>query len=175
MRCGVLLILRVLTWFIVAYRRWLSGRGPLRDVRCSFALEESCSAYGLRIARTASGAREAIGRIRRRLRRCRDACLLRDGRRLAWAPVHDRAPGELIAQIRADAEHDAAIARLLVTRRSVARLCGDAAAVQACAGAAAGKPRVVCRPSAMRRWRRRVVTLAYLALAPFVALRDLWP
>jgi putative component of membrane protein insertase Oxa1/YidC/SpoIIIJ protein YidD len=170
----VLLILRVLTWLIVTYRRWLSGRGPLREVRCSFAREESCSAYGLRIARAASGAREAIGRVRRRLRRCREACLLRDGGTLAWAPVHDRPPAELIALMRDDAEHDAAIARMLVTRRSVALLRRDAKAVLACAGAAPGKPRVVTRPSAVRRWRRRVVTLAFLALTPFVALRDLW-
>src|SRR6185436_4096391 len=71
--------LRLLTWMILAYRRFVSGGGPLRGVRCSFAPDESCSAYGLRAARESRTAREALGKIGRRLRRCRDACLVGDG------------------------------------------------------------------------------------------------
>jgi hypothetical protein len=171
----VLLILRVLTWLIVTYRRWLSGRGPLKRVVCSFAREESCSAYGLRIAQTAASARQTIGRIARRLRRCREACLLRDGGDvLSWATIHDLPPRELVAEMERDGEQHTTIARMLVTRRAVALHRGDHAALADCAAAPPGHPRVVMRPSAPRRWRRRLVTFAFLALLPFVGVRALW-
>lgn len=170
----MLLILRILTWLIVTYRRWLSGRGPLRNVRCSFALEESCSAFGLRSARTATSWRQAIGRVARRLRRCREACLVRDGRSLRWATIHDRAPSELIAEMRADGEQANAISRMLVTRRAVALHCGDEVAVEQCAAALPGGPRVVVRGTRARTWRRRFVMIAFLALLPLVGLRGIW-
>jgi hypothetical protein len=174
MRSGVHLILRVITYLIVAYRRWLAGRGPLRRVRCSFALEDSCSTFGLRTAQTASSWRQAIARIARRLRRCREACLVRDGRSLQWATIHDRPPVELIAEMRRDGEPEAAIARMLVTRRAVAFHVGDDAAARECVGALPGTPRVVVRPTRTRTWRRRIVLVAFLALAPLVGLRGLW-
>jgi putative component of membrane protein insertase Oxa1/YidC/SpoIIIJ protein YidD len=170
----VLLILRALVWLITPYRRWLSGRGPLRRVQCSFAAEESCSTYGLRIAREAKHAREAIGRISRRLRRCREACIVRDGRRLTWATIHDRPPGELIAEMQRDGELDLATARMLTTRRAIALHRGDAVAVDACAAALPGKPRVVVRQTRARRWRHRIVVLACLVLLPLFGLRGLW-
>ena len=170
----MLLILRTLTWLIVVYRRWLAGRGPLRNVRCSFALEDSCSTFGLRSAQTATSWRQAIARIARRLRRCREACLVRDGRSLRWGTIHDRPPSDLIAEMRNDGELEPAIARMLVTRRAVALHRGDAAAVSECAGALPGKPRVLVRPTRVRTWRRRVVLIAFLALAPLVGLRGLW-
>jgi putative component of membrane protein insertase Oxa1/YidC/SpoIIIJ protein YidD len=170
----VLLILRILTWLIVTYRRWLSGRGPLRNVVCSFAREESCSAYGLRTAQQASSAPQAMGRILRRLRRCREACVVRDGTTITWATIHDLPPHVLVAEMQQDHELDAAIARMLVTRRAVAKVRGDAAAAAACAAAPRGHPRIVVRATAVRRWRRRFVTLAFLALLPLVGVRGLW-
>ena len=170
----MLLILRALVWLITLYRRWLSGRGPLRRVQCSFAAEESCSAYGLRVAHEAHTARAAIGRIARRLRRCREACLVRDGRTLTWATIHDRPPSELIAEMQRDGELEPAIARMLTTRRAVAVHRGDDAAVGACAAALPGKPRVVVRQPRARRWRHRVAVLACLVLLPLFGLRGLW-
>src|SRR5690606_12105857 len=116
LRSGVPLIQRLLALLIVFYRRWLSGRGPLRKVRCSFAPDESCSAYGLRVARETCSARTAIARIARRLRRCRDAWLVTDGRTLSWTPLHDRSPEEITALMQADGERAAAIERMLHTR-----------------------------------------------------------
>jgi putative component of membrane protein insertase Oxa1/YidC/SpoIIIJ protein YidD len=136
-------ILRLLALLILGYRRWLSGRGPLRRVRCSFAAQESCSAFGLRITRIAASARDAIGRIVRRLRRCRDACLVADGTRITWAPIHDQPPEEIARGMRSDGEHDAAVARMLQTRRAVARWCGDLDAFRACVPALPGHPPLV--------------------------------
>ena len=160
------LILRVLAWLIVVYRRYLSGRGPLSRTRCSFASEESCSAFGLRVAQTASSLRGALSRIGRRLRRCREACLVTDGVRLRWAAVHDQPPAQLVAMMRADGEGDGALARMLQTRRAVAFCKGDRVAFRACAAALPGKARVVVEPSPARRIRRRLIVFAFLALAP---------
>ncbi len=80
-----------LTDAIVAYRRHVSGRGPLRAVRCSFAATESCSAYGLRIATTPGRSlRETVARIRGRLRRCHDSCVYVTGEgALRWGADFD--------------------------------------------------------------------------------------
>ncbi len=175
-------ILRLLAWLILAYRRWLSGRGPLRSVRCSFAGVESCSAYGLRATAEAGTARGAIGRILRRLGRCRDACLLGDGRTLSWARLHDRSAADIAAAMRRDGEHEPAIARMLDTRRAVAiwraepRAVGEAAASPAAPPAGASRPRpavkpAVCSHPAIRaRSRRRLAVLAALAAAAAFAI-----
>ena len=164
------LILRVIAWLIVCYRRWLSGRGPLRDVRCSFAPEESCSAYGLRVTRDATSARQALGRIVRRLRRCRDACLLTDGAALSWAPVHDDSPAAIAAALRRDGEQPAALARMLAVRRAVALWRADRAAASACRGAEPARPRVVSQPAVARRARRRLATLVALSVVGLVVV-----
>lgn len=166
------LILRVLAWLILFYRRWLSGRGPLRDVRCSFAPHESCSAFGLRATSEAPGAREALGRIRRRIRRCRDACLTSDGHAVSWSPLHDRAPAEIFAELHADGEGAPAIERVLRVRRAVAVWRADAVAIRACDELLAGAgpssvPRVCAEPAIRSRTRRR---LAVLGLVAAVAL-----
>lgn len=127
------LIQRLLIALILLYRRFFSGR--LTNVRCSFTAEESCSAFGLRIARAARSGREAIARIARRLRRCGDACLLADGTKLGWSELHDRSPREIVDAMRADGEGDAAIWRMLQTRMTVARWCGDREAFVACRAA----------------------------------------
>ena len=130
MRRGVPLIQRILVALILLYRRFLSGR--LSNVRCSFSVDETCSAFGLRIARTARSGRDAIARIARRLRRCGDACLLADGTKLGWSELHDRSPREIADAMHADGEGDAAIWRMLQTRLTVARSCGDRESFEAC-------------------------------------------
>ena len=124
---------RLLVLAIRGYRRWLSGRGPLRRVRCTFDHghdTESCSAFGLRTVREAPSARVAIGRIQRRLRRCRDASLFAldapDGTRaLGWGADHDRPLAELHAELVADGELHAARTQVLSAREVAARWRGD--------------------------------------------------
>ena len=130
----------VLLAIIAFYRRWISGQGPLRRVRCSFAAHESCSAYGLRIATSAASGRVAIARIFRRLRRCGDACLRSDGRVLSWTPLHDEDPAAIAAAMRADDELAASIDVMLRTRRAVAVWRDDAAAIRACDAIATAAP-----------------------------------
>lgn len=158
-------MLRVLAWLILAYRRWLSGSGPLRRVRCSFAAEESCSAFGLRATREAPTARAAVGRIVRRLGRCRDACLLGDGTAVSWAPLHDRAPAEIIVEMQRDGEHPPAIARMLATRRVVAIWRGDAVALRELADAVRAPAPVYSHPATAKRSRRRITGALALAVA----------
>ena len=167
------MILRVLAWLIVFYRRWLSGKGPLRDVRCSFAPHESCSAFGLRATSEAPTARAAIGRIARRIRRCRDACLVTDGHALSWTPLHDRTPVEIVDELRADGEGAAAIDRLLRVRRAVAIWRADRPSIRACdelladpatgIAAAARATRVCAEPAIRSRARRRLAIFGVVA------------
>lgn len=72
------------------YRRWLSGRGPLRGVVCTFHSLESCSAFGLRAAHEAPTARVAAAWIVRRLVRCQTLSIfqLSEGG-FAWARGYD--------------------------------------------------------------------------------------
>ena len=73
----------LLVALIRCYRRCLSGRGPFRRTRCSFAACESCSAFGLRIATEAAASfPQAVLLIWARLRRCDRAYLYRSGK--AW-------------------------------------------------------------------------------------------
>lgn len=123
---------RALVLGIRGYRRWLSGRGPLRRVRCTFHDSESCSAFGLRAAQEAPDARAAWGRIRRRIRRCGGASLFAldapDGTRaLGWGEDHDRPLAELHAELAADGERDIARAQVLCAREVAARWRGDVA------------------------------------------------
>lgn len=121
---------RALAAAIRGYRRWLSGRGPLARVRCSFHASESCSAFGLRAATTAGSTWQAVGRIRRRLRRCRDASVYalpgEHGRHvLGWGADHDRDLDELCAELARDGESPAARALILAARELVARWRSD--------------------------------------------------
>jgi hypothetical protein len=159
------LVLRVIAWLILAYRRWLSGRGPLRRVRCSFP-EDSCSTFGLRATTEAPTARIALARIARRLRRCRDACLLGDGRAISWTALHDRSPADIANEMRADGERDIAIDRMLATRRAVAAWRGESDVVQALAPARC--PPVYSYPATAARSRRRIA--GFLGLATVAAI-----
>lgn len=82
--------------FVRGYQRHVSGRGPLRQVHCSFEGHESCSHYGLRALREQPTLRAAVKAIHRRLRRCREAALYRqpDGA-LGWGPLYQRGCDDL--------------------------------------------------------------------------------
>jgi putative component of membrane protein insertase Oxa1/YidC/SpoIIIJ protein YidD len=147
---------RALVTGIRAYRRWVSGRGPLRRVRCTFHDSESCSAFGLRAAREAPGARVAWGRIRRRIRRCADASLFAldapdATRALGWGADHDRPLAELHAELVADGEGEHARVQVLSAREGAARWRGDLADVAGVRGlrgeAAPIRPRLRPLPS----------------------------
>ena len=169
------LILRVIAWLIGFYRRWLSGRGPLRGVRCSFAPHESCSAFGLRATSEAPTALAALGRITRRIRRCRDACLITDGHALSWTPLHDRTPAAIVDELRADGEGAAAIEQLLRVRRAVAIWRADLPSIRTCnellahpavstrTETAARATRVCAEPAIRSRARRRLAILGVVA------------
>ncbi len=168
-------ILRVLAWLILFYRRWLSGRGPLRDVRCSFAPHESCSAFGLRATSEAAGAWAALGRIKRRIRRCRDACLSSDGHAVSWTPLHDRTPREILDELRADGEGAPAIEQILRVRRTVAVWRADQASIRACdelrtSTGPGSTPRVCAEPAIRSRTRRRLVALGAVAAAALAVI-----
>jgi putative component of membrane protein insertase Oxa1/YidC/SpoIIIJ protein YidD len=179
----VSLILRLVIWLILAYRRWISGRGPLRNVRCSFAPEDSCSAFGLRAARSSPTARIAIGRILRRIGRCRDACLLTDGRALSWMEAHDRPPAMIVAEMTADGEARTAVLRMLHARQAVAIWRADRQGIHDCAheiealrardtdpripeaiAPVMPPPRVCSHPAVQQRARRRLIAFGVLAL-----------
>jgi putative component of membrane protein insertase Oxa1/YidC/SpoIIIJ protein YidD len=86
--------LSLLRAFIRFYRHSVSGRGPLKRVRCGFAATESCSAYGLRVASESPSIFVAVRLIRCRLRRCGGACWWRwTGRdahvRASWGDAFD--------------------------------------------------------------------------------------
>lgn len=171
------LILRVLAWLIVFYRRWLSGRGPLREILCSFAPHESCSAFGLRATSEATGARDALRRIGRRIRRCRDACLVSDGHALSWTALHDRTPREIRDELHADGEGAPAIEHLLRVRRAVAVWRADPVSIRACdellasdGWSASVAPRVCAEPAIRSRTRRRLATFGLIAVVALAVL-----
>ncbi|MCL4227567.1 MAG: membrane protein insertion efficiency factor YidD [Myxococcales bacterium] len=172
---------RVVVAAIAGYRRWLSGRGPLARVRCTFHHGQSCSAFGLRAVDEAPGTWAALGRIRRRLRRCGATSIhaLTDpaGRRaLGWGPDHDRPLGELCAELTADGEQPADVAAVLAAREVVARWRGDATEVVALARLRRGLPRaqVLVRPPPSPRGTAVALAgraaLAGLAIAGAAAL-----
>lgn len=159
------MIRALLIWSILGYRRWLSGRGPLRQVRCTFHHSESCSAFGLRAAREAPDVRAAVARIRRRLRRCREAStfmlqLPGGGRALGWGRDHERPLDELVTELVEDAELPAARATVLSARGAVARWRGDVLDVVALAPHLRALPSaklVVRRPPSRSQVARRLL------------------
>jgi putative component of membrane protein insertase Oxa1/YidC/SpoIIIJ protein YidD len=170
---------RLLAAAIRGYRRWLSGRGPLRRVRCTFAHGESCSTFGLRAAHEAPDAWTALGRIRRRLRRCGGASVFAlsapDGSRaLGWGDDHERPLDELCAELDADGERPVDRATVLAGRELVSRWRGDLGDVAALAARRRALPHahvILRRPPAAGRM---AAALAWRALLALVAVATAW-
>jgi putative component of membrane protein insertase Oxa1/YidC/SpoIIIJ protein YidD len=111
---------------IRAYRRWVSGRGPLRGVCCTFASTESCSAYGLRATRDlARSLPEAVRLVRARVRSCRGASIYRFEHGLGWERDHEHAPCELARKLLARGERADTIAQVIAARMTIARWRGE--------------------------------------------------
>ncbi|MCI0457894.1 MAG: membrane protein insertion efficiency factor YidD [Gemmataceae bacterium] len=130
----------LLIGLIAFYRRWLSGRGPLRRVACTFGRTESCSAYGLRMAREVAGTLpEALRLIRARVRRCRRAALYRLPDGWAWGECYDADDcRDLERELTEARELPATTAAVLWSAALLARHCGDAGRLRACAELARG-------------------------------------
>lgn len=127
----------VLLGAIRAYRRWLSGRGPLRRVVCTFCASESCSAYGLRVVGEVGGLSEALRLIRGRLRRCREASAYRFADGWGWGECYDAADGAALeGELEAARELPQTAANVLLTAALVARHRGDEELVADCAARA---------------------------------------
>ena len=171
---------RALAVAIAGYSRWLSGRGPLRRVRCTFHHGESCSAYGRRIAAEAGGLWPALAAIRRRLHRCADASLyLLPDDALGWGPAYDRPLAPWLAELDRDRELPTTRDALLRARAAVARWRGDRRELTALAAlpAPASGPRLIVRRAplghaghALRPLvRPTLIALALIALTAMVA------
>lgn len=171
---------------IRGYRQWLSGKGPLRRVRCTFddgQGGESCSAFGLRAAREAPSARVALGRIRRRIRRCGGVALFAldapDGTRaLGWGDDHDRPLAELHADLVADGEHEAARSLVLSSREVAARWRGDLADIagaRALRGDAAPLRPALRSPPSLTLLARALAWRVVLAAMAVALIASRWP
>ena len=158
---------RALVRAIDGYRRWLSGRGPLTRVRCTFHHGETCSAYGRRVAAEAPGALAALRLIRGRLRRCADTSLYTlpadDGAAdvLGWGPAYDRPLAAWQDELERARELPSTSASLLRARAAVARWRGDHVELRALAALPPPppSPRLLVRRA---RAERRAVALACL-------------
>ena len=154
---------------IRAYRRWVSGRGPLRTVCCTFASTESCSAYGLRATRDlARSLPEAVRLVRSRVRACRGSSIYRFETGLGWERDHEHAPAELAQLLVARSERPDTIAQVIAARMAIAKWRGE---------------RDVYRPvralhpipvragdAAIRHHRRTLVRAAALVLVAFALM-----
>jgi putative component of membrane protein insertase Oxa1/YidC/SpoIIIJ protein YidD len=111
---------------IRGYRRYLSGRGPLRRVRCTFHATESCSAYGLRaVEQLSTSFPHALRLVRARIRMCRCTSIYRFEHGLGWERDHELEPAALMTSLVERGEHDDTIAQVLAARTVVAKWCGD--------------------------------------------------
>lgn len=170
---------RSLAFVIRGYRRFVSGRGPLRRVCCTFASTESCSAYGLRATtEIATSLPHALGLVRARLRACRRMSIYRFSHGLGWERDHDRAPAELVAVLEARGERTDTIAQVLAARTAVAKWRGEREALVAARAASVGaRHRVGVRAgdAAIARHRQVKRRGGVLAVAcAVIALASLW-
>ena len=154
---------RLLLSLILLYRRFLSGRGPLRRVRCTCHHAETCSAYALRIASTHSFV-HSLRLIRRRLRRCRTSsiydCSTGPTRILAWGTDHDTPLPLLLSDLTLASETPASISIILASRDLISRHRSDLPDVLALRSARAGLPhaRIVLRRGQVHTLKRGVTT-----------------
>lgn len=126
---------RVLARLTGFYRARISGRGPLRAVRCTFERTETCGAYGHRVASSEPPLRAALW-IGVRLRRCGHLALYRDVERDTWLwhADHERSdPAQLDAALDRARELPSTRAAVLRANALVGRECGDPVRVAGCA------------------------------------------
>lgn len=145
---------------LLLYRRFLSGRGPLRHVTCTFHRTETCSAFALRTAR-ASSFLTALFRIRRRLRRCSATSIYAlSPTQLGWGRDHDRPLPSLLTELHADAETPASISTILATRTLVSRYRHDLPDLLALTPARRLLPpaQIMLRRGQVHRSQRRITT-----------------
>lgn len=118
---------RLLIFGIELYRRYLSGKGPLKKVACTFHKTESCSAYGLRIAKESQSLPAALQKIRGRLSRCGAASLFRgEGQTLVWGELYDEEdPALFEKELVAQSESKESIRAGLLHAARVAKFQGD--------------------------------------------------
>lgn len=160
---------------IRAYRRWLSGRGPLRRVACTFAATESCSAYGLRaVEELASSLPEAVRLVRARVHACRGVSVYRFPDGFGWERDHELAPAALASALAARGERPETVAQVLAARTLIARWRGERAVYAQAKQLAQPSGRIPVRAGDAaiahhRRAMRRGVVLA-IAAACAVAL-----
>jgi putative component of membrane protein insertase Oxa1/YidC/SpoIIIJ protein YidD len=170
---------RPLAFAIRAYRRFVSGKGPMRRVCCTFATTESCSAYGLRVTEDlATSLPHAFGLVRARIRACRTMSIYRFREGLGWERDHERAPAELVALLEARGERADTIAQVMAARTAVAKWRGERAELAAARPiAAAAKHRVGVRAGDAAIARHRQATLrgaTFAVLAMMLATVSLW-
>lgn len=116
---------------IRGYRRFLSGRGPLRAITCTFGKTESCSAYALRVVKDARNVPEAVRLIRARLCRCRQASLYRFADGWGWGDIYDNHQnGSLYVALKNAKEAPSTIGSVLWTAALAARHRGEEHAVR---------------------------------------------
>jgi putative component of membrane protein insertase Oxa1/YidC/SpoIIIJ protein YidD len=153
----------LLVALILLYRRFLSGRGALRRVRCTFHHTESCSAFALRTARGVPFW-VSLPRIFRRLRRCRDSSIwdlsTPTQRILGWGLDHDRPLPLLLSRLHSDAELPSSIATILATRLAISRHRHDIPDILAVSAARAPLPpaHIILRRGQVHTLKRRVTT-----------------
>jgi putative component of membrane protein insertase Oxa1/YidC/SpoIIIJ protein YidD len=143
---GLLLLLGAI-WI---YRRFLSGKGPLARVACTFRGTESCSTFGLRAVRESRSVGRAIERIAARLRSCGDASLfVTPDRTLTWGRAYDEDPIALDAKLAARGESPETRAQIFEGHAIVAARSGDAERAKMCRRRArelaAGRPHLALR------------------------------
>jgi putative component of membrane protein insertase Oxa1/YidC/SpoIIIJ protein YidD len=162
---------------IRGYRRWISGRGPLRRVACTFSSTESCSAYGLRaVDELATSLPHAMSLIRARLHTCRCVSIYRFGERgLGWERDHELEPRELALLLEERGERPDTVAQVLAMRELVARWRGDRPALVEAIQTRAERPTarhpIPLRPgdATIARHRRTAARGAVLAMLAIVA------
>lgn len=125
---------RWLRWLVRRYRARWSGRGIFSGKVCTFSHTESCSAYALRLLDEPRGDKtsttfELLRLVGARLRRCRDASVMRDpdGSR-GWGRAYDVEDARAFeARLVAARERSPSIAAMLRALADVARFRGEAA------------------------------------------------
>ncbi len=167
---------RILLWMIAFYRKWLSGRGPFRSVRCTFEHTESCSSYGLRVAQNGSALLPVIRLIVRRLQCCERASLYRIDGTLVWERLYDQydTPAELERYLVQSQELTSTRSAVLQALAWIARFQGNRKVQRQCQPLRRSLPvsqRLILRNALgfRRSLRRKLAVRVTLAMVPLLA------